>query len=216
MTRRVLIAVGALLTAGLIGPAGAATTSLVPTTPDAATVVARISPVDSDGALAAGYTIKHRYGDANCESGSPTVGKAYQCFTPKAPQGIFDSCWVAANQHFVVCLTQPWQHKVARLHVTRGFGDSSGFLKVHKPWGMRVGAGLRCRVILDPTDTTRGQYVDYACNHKTALAGPIRRGSTWAVHAYRKVHHGGHHLTYRSLGMQPVVTAWFGLPSQKD
>jgi hypothetical protein len=180
------------------------------------TDVVHLSPVDAQGALAPGFTIRHRFGDANCSSGSPTVGKAYECFTPQSGQGVFDSCWVQADHHFVLCLVEPWQHKVARLHVTRGYGKGPGFHQVHLPWGVRIGNRIHCGVILAPTDTTRGHYVDYSCNHKEVLAGPINRhGATWRAHAYRKVHHGGHRLAYKSLGVRPIATAWFGKASQK-
>jgi hypothetical protein len=205
----ILAVAGGLGVAGACGPAFAT----APSAP--ATSVVHLSPVDAQGALAPGFTIRHRFGDANCESGSPTVGKAYECFTPQSGQGVFDSCWVQADHHFVLCLVEPWLHRVARLHVTRGYGKGPGFHRVHLPWGVRIGHRIRCQVILAPTDTTRGHRVDYGCNHKEVLAGRIHRGTTWQAHAYRKVHHGGHHLTYKSLGVHPIAVAWFGKPSQQ-
>jgi hypothetical protein len=183
----------------------------------APTDVRTVGPLDPTNRLAHGYRITHRYGDANCEIGSPTVGKAYQCFTPQASQGIFDSCWVQAHKAFVVCLVKPWQHKVARLHVTRGYGDSGGFLTVHEPWGVRLAGGPRCLVILGPVHSAGGRRVNYGCSHKVVLAGKIlRHGATWRARAYRTVHHGGHVVTYRSLGALPLSVAWSGKPSQKD
>lgn len=193
----------------LAGPAGPAAS-----TP---TDVRTVGPLDADNRLAHGYRIAHRYGNANCESGSPTVGKAYQCFTPDAPQGIFNSCWVQADKSFVVCLVRPWQLKVARLHVTRGYGDSSGFLHVHEPWGVRLARGERCLVILGPVHSAGGRRINYSCRHKIVLAGQIHRhAATWRARAYRTVHHGNHVVTYRSLGTLPLSVAWSGKPSQKN
>jgi hypothetical protein len=207
-----------LVILALAGGLGAAVPhgSAFATAPSApATTVDHLSPVDAQGALAPGFTIRHRFGDANCESGSPTVGRAYECFTPQSGQGVFNSCWVQADHHFVLCLVEPWLHRVARLHVTRGYGKGPGFHRVHLPWGVRIGNRIRCQVILAPTDTTRGRRVDYSCNHKEVLAGRINRGTTWHAHVYRRVHHGGHHLTYKSLGVHPIAVAWFGKPSTK-
>jgi hypothetical protein len=198
-------------------PLSAATATPSGSVASASTDVRAVSPMDSQDHVAAGFRISHRYGDANCESGSPTVGKAYQCFTPQSPQGIFDSCWIQSDKSFVVCLVKPWLHKVERLHVTRGYGDSAGFLTVHRPWGVRLRTGPRCLVILGAVHSTRGQRIDYDCNHRIVLAGPIRHhGTTWHARAYRKVHHGGHRITYTSLGSQPLSVAWSGKPSQKN
>jgi hypothetical protein len=181
------------------------------------TAVAAISPVDANGRLSPGYRITHHYGNANCESGSPTVGKAYQCFTPASPAGIYDSCWVQADHHYVVCVIKPWQHRVARLHVTRGYGDSSGFLTVHRPWGVRIGTGTRCLVILGPVHTIHGKRRTYLCNHKIVLAGPVsQHGDAWTVLEYRKVHHRGRPASYRRIGVRTAAVVWFGKPSTKD
>lgn len=195
---------------------GLALAVAVPASAAPATSVVHLRPVDAQGRLTTGFTVGHQFTDANCQSGSPTVGNAYECVTPQSGQGVYHSCWVQTDHSYVVCLVKPWQHRVVRLHVTRGYDDSTGFETVHRPWGLQLGATLRCLVILGPTDTTRGRTVRYACNHKTVLAGPIHRGSTWHAHAYRKIHHGGHHLTYRSRRIMPIATAWFGKSSPRD
>lgn len=196
--------------------AGLALAVAVPAGAAPATTVVHLRPVDAQGRLLPGFSVGSQLTDANCQSGSPTIGNAYECVTPQSGRGVYHSCWVETDHSYVVCLVKPWQHRVVRLHVTRGYDDSAGFGTVHRPWGLRVGVNLRCLVILGPTDTTRGNTVRYACNHKTVLAGPIRRGSTWHAHAYRKIHHGSHHLTYHSRGVEPVSTAWFGKGSVHD
>lgn len=214
MVRSGIGATTGLLSCALI--AGLMTTAQA--APSVATTQQRtVSPVDDADQLAAGYRIAHNYGNASCESGSPTVGKAYECFTPQSSEGIYYSCWVQANQHFVLCLDKPWQHKVVRLHVTRGYGDSSGFSKVQRPWGLRLANGLRCLVILGPVHVTHGNPVNYYCNHRRALAGKInQRRGTWTVKTFRKVRHPGRPIEFRSTGVRAVAVAWNGGPSQRD
>jgi len=196
----------------LSGPALARPAAVTPPT-----TVRTITPVTATGTLAPGYTIARHYGNANCASGSPTVGKAYQCFTPASPVGIYDACWVQANHHYVLCIEKPWQRKVTRLHVTRGYGDSSGFMTVHRPWGARLGSRIRCLVILGPVHAIHGKPRRYLCNHKIVLAGKItRRGTSWRAAEYRKIRHRGHRTTYRSLGRHPAAVVWFGKASVKD
>lgn len=185
--------------------------------PVTATTVHAVRPVDGSGALAAGFTIHRRYGDASCESGSPTVGKAYQCFTPRSPDAIYNACWVQADRHFVLCLVKPWEHRIVRLHVTRGFGDSSGFLTVKRPWGLRLANGNRCLVILGPVHVVHGHQVNYYCNHKVAIAGAINeRHKVWTVNVFRKVNHRGRPTEFRRVGRQQVDVAWNGAPSLHD
>jgi hypothetical protein len=211
---RVRAAVAAALLAAL-------SWGLVPTAhavPSVATTQVRaVSPVDDTNQLAAGFTINHRYGNASCESGSPTVGKAYECFTPQSSEGIYAACWVEADPHFVLCLDKPWQHKVVRLHVTRGFGDSTGFVKAKRPWGLRLANGYRCLVILGPVHVTHGKPVNYYCNHSRALAGRIsKRHDAWTVRTYRKVRRPGRPTEFRATGTRQIAIAWNGGPSQHD
>jgi len=192
MAAKSLLVVWAIITSVAAAPAP---TSIRPT-----------SPLDAHNRLAAGFTIQHRYGDANCESGSPTTGTAYQCFSPQSAQGIFNSCWVQAQRKYVICLVKPWMRKVVRLHVTRGFGDSNGFLHAHTPWGLRIGQHTRCLVDLGSVHSAQGHAITYTCNKRVVLAGPVRRGSAvWRIRSYRKIHHKGHSATYRSLGIQPAT-----------
>jgi hypothetical protein len=184
----------------------------------AATIRRPVSPLDSANQLDAGYQVGHRYGDANCESGSPTTGTSYSCFASGSPDGVFDSCWVRADTSFAICVVKPWMHKVVQLHVSRGYDDANGFLHVQRPWGIRLGQDTRCLVILGPVHSTGGHTITYYCNHRTVLAGSVqRRSPTWRVRAYRRRrHHKRHQSPYKSLGWQPVAIAWSGKPSQRD
>src|SRR4051812_34929301 len=75
------------------------------------TAVVRISPVDDTGALEPGYHVKRRYSGARCQSRSATTGTAYRCFTPRAPVGVLDPCWLTETDEHVVCLDRPWRHR---------------------------------------------------------------------------------------------------------
>lgn len=215
MTRR-RFAVPLAVVCGLtiaVSTAALATTARGGTTTKPPTTVTHVSPLDADDQLAPGYRIQHRYGDASCESGSPTIGHAYQCFTPQAPVGIYDACWVQANPHYVVCLTKPWLRTTDRLHVSRGYGDAPGFSTAHKPWGVQLDARTRCLRILGPVHTINGKPRTYDCNHRKYLAGRVRhQAATWRAHVYRRSPSD----RYTSLGVQPVSIAWFGKPSRKD
>jgi hypothetical protein len=211
-----------LLTVALLGagpplPAAHAGPRVRPAAKPAATIRREVDPLDSAHHLVAPYRIKHRYADASCQRGSATTGTTYTCFAATSPEGEFDSCWVQANTRFVICVVKPWRHKVAQLHVTRGYDDRNGFTHVHQPWGLRLGRATRCLVILAPVNSAQGHSIRYGCNHKTVLAGPVQRQSvTWRIRAYRATHHHDHVVDYKPLGWQPVAVAWSGLPSQAD
>lgn len=203
---------------GAVAVADIGHAAATPAAPAAAATVARpVSPVDATGHLAPGYDIRHRYAAASCESGSPTTGSAYQCFSPQSPDPLYTSCWVTVAADRVDCLVAPWQHKVVRLQVTRGYDDSAGFETVGRPWGVRLARGERCLVILGPVHVVRGKPVNYYCNHKLALAGRIdHHRSAWRVSVFRKMHQRGRPTTYRPLGRHRIAVAWSGQPSRHD
>jgi hypothetical protein len=203
------------IAAATLSPAGSLASAAETSTPVSPTSVRTISPLDPQGHPAPAYRVTHRYGNANCESGSPATGTAYECFTPEAPQGIFEACWVDANPAFVTCLDKPWQRDVVRLRVTRDYDNTAGFPRVHRPWGVRLGSDTRCLVDLGSVHSADGHPISYRCNHKTILTGPVdRHGHTWRVTAYRRIAHKGHPLRFRSLGREPVAVAWLGKPSR--
>jgi hypothetical protein len=205
------------VTAAALGVTGSATGHSGTAAPTAPTSVRAVRPLDAQGHLDPAYRVKHRYGNANCESGSPTTGKAYQCFTPQAPQGIFDSCWVQASPGLVACLVKPWMHDVVQLHVTRGFDNAPGFLHVHAPWGLRIATNTRCLVDLGSVHSANGHPITYRCNHKTVLTGAIdRHGATWRILGYRRIAQKGKPLRFVSLGREPIAVAWSGKPSRRS
>jgi hypothetical protein len=208
--------VAVAIAAATLSPTSSPPTAIDLSAPPAPTAVRMVSPLDGQGHLAPTYQNRHHYGDANCESGSPTTGKAYECSTPEAPQGIFESCWVEANPALVACLVKPWMHDVVQLRVSRGFDNSAGFSTVHRPWGVRLGPATRCLVVLGSVHSAAGHPITYRCNHKTVLTGAIdRRAATWRVRAYRRIAHKGKPLRFQPLGREALAVAWFGKPSQR-
>lgn len=179
-----------------------------------ATVVVDESPVDAQGQLQPGFHVDHRYGAASCNSGSELTGTAYRCFTSQSRQSIYDPCWVTANDTVVVCQDRPWEHSLVQLRVTHGYDDSAGFSHVSQPWGIQLARGPRCLHIVGATETLYGHPITYNCTKRTALTNrPDRTHSQWRIRAYRLVGHGSHRH-WRSLGRQPIATAWRGAPSR--
>jgi hypothetical protein len=174
-----------------------------------------ISPLQATGHLAAGYTVKHQYADANCVSGSPTTGTAYECFSSRSPEGVFDSCWVQANPGYATCLANPWTHNAIRLRVTGGYDNRGGFTHVATPWGLRLGAKTRCLVDLGGVRTADGHAVTYRCTNNIILVGSVHRAtSPWRISAYRRVRHPHGPTTYTPLGRKPVSVSWKGQRSR--
>lgn len=200
--------IGVALTVPLTAGAGTARAT------SRATVVVAESPVDAQGDLQPGFHVTHRYGEASCNSGSELTGTAYRCFTAQSRQGVYDPCWVTAHDDVVVCQDRPWTRSLVQLRVTRGYGDSAGFSHVGQPWGLGLASGPRCLRVVGATGTMHGHPITYTCNKHTILTNrPDRGASRWRVRAYRLVGHG-RHRHWRSLGRQPITTAWRGAPSR--
>lgn len=182
------------------------------------TVVRHVSPVDASGALKPAYEIKHHYSGARCQSGSAMTGAAYRCFTPRAPQGVLDPCWVTESSDYVICLSVPWRKKNAvELHVTDGYDDTDGFFRASRPWGLRLDLPRRCLLHPVAVENAQGRPIHYYCNKHTALAGPLdRSGPRWRVRAYRNTTPHAVQPTYKWIGWAHVVTAWRGEPSRAD
>jgi hypothetical protein len=175
----------------------------------APTDVRLLTPLDTAGNLATGYTITKHYTAANCVSGSPTTGVTYECVTPQSAQGVYEGCWVTAQTSYVVCLTKPWSHDVTRLHVTRGYDNTDGFTHHARPWGVRLVSGQRCLLDLDATSTTNGHANTYFCNQRTVLVESVdRTHPVWRARAYRRLDPRHGHARVRPLGWQPIAVAW--------
>jgi len=177
----------------------------------AATSVRTVSPVDSAGALKAGYKVTRSVGHGTCQTGSFMTGVADRCSTPATHGSVLDPCWPTSTAETFVCQPKPWRHKVVKLHVPQPVADGQRPHHNALPWGMRVGARVRC--LLDPGSVRRlsGNPLLFHCTHHRDVFGPLRRGTDhWTAHVYRtgaRTRSG-----YRSLGWQAVRIAWYGAP----
>jgi hypothetical protein len=204
---------------GLLVPstAGAQPASSGAVSASGATVIRQVSPVDADGALLPGYTIAHRYSGAGCQRGSALTGTAYRCATSRAPQGVLDPCWVTQTSERVVCLDEPWRHRVVRLTVDGGYDSKAEFGHQPSPWGVRLASKQRCLLHPASVESVNGRPVRYYCTKRVVLAGRFDRSTrTWRIRAYRNTTPHAEQPTYRSLGRARVVTAWRGSPSRTD
>ncbi|HWC36466.1 MAG TPA: hypothetical protein VG650_16790 [Mycobacteriales bacterium] len=174
-----------------------------------ATAVRTVSPLTSAGTLKPGYKVTRREGHGTCQSGSFMTGRADRCATPASGAVVLDPCWPAAEAKTFVCQAKPWLRKVVELHVPGAVSDGPGPHHQSLPWGMRVGASLRC--LLDPGSVRRlsGHPLLFHCTHHRDVFGPLHRnGSRWTAHVYRtgaRTRSG-----YRSLGWLAVHVAWYG------
>jgi hypothetical protein len=194
---------------------GAAVVAAVPIAAGAsgggATSVRTVSPVDASGQLKAGYQVVRRLRHATCQAGSYMTGVADRCATPAAGAVVLDPCWPTAAPDTFICQAKPWDRKVVQLHVPQPVSGGAGAHHQGLPWGMRLGATVRC--LLDPGSVRRlyGHALLYHCSRHRDVFGPLHRsGQHWTAHVYRT---GAHTPTgYRSLGWQSVRIAWYGAP----
>src|SRR3954468_3273995 len=211
-----------LLLAGLGGllvpsPVGAQPASPGAPAASAATEISHVSPVDAAGALSPGYTIAHRYRGARCQRGSAMTGTAYRCATSRAPQGVLDPRWVTKSRERVVCLGEPWRHRVVRLTVDGGYDAKAQFGQQASPWGVQLASKRHCLLHPASVESVNGRPVRYYCTKHVVLAGRFDRSrNAWRVRAYRNTTPHGVQPTYRSLGRARIVTAWRGAPSRTD
>ncbi len=171
-----------------------------------------MSPVDGTGALKPGYTITRHLAHGTCQSGSYMTGTADRCSTPGARAVVLDPCWPTSTAKTFVCQAKPWRHEVVEVHVPNPVSGGPGPHHQGLPWGMRVGARVRC--LLDPGSVRRvnGHPLLFHCTRHRDVFGPLRRrGAQWHAHVYRS---GARTRSgYRSLGWQRVSIAWYGAPA---
>ena len=182
-----------------------------------ATAVLHVSPVDADGVLKPNYTIAHRYDGARCQRQSATTGTAYRCYTPQAPGGVYDPCWVTQTDEHVVCMTRPWKHRVVQLTVTGGYDDTDPFRQTATPWGVLLDSGNHCLFQPGSVHSIDGRPLRYYCRHHIVLAGRFdRTHQQWRIRTYRDTTPNAANSTYVWHGFARVATAWFGAPSRQN
>jgi hypothetical protein len=177
-----------------------------------ATSVRTVSPVDGSGQLKPGYRVTRHFGHATCQSGSYMTGTADRCTTPESRGVVLDPCWPTSSAQTFVCQGKPWEHKVVELEVTQPPSGGPGQHHQGLPWGMRIGARVRC--LLDPGSVRRvnGHPLLFHCTHHRDVFGLRRNSPRWTAHVYRS---GARTSSgYRSLGWQHVAIAWYGAPAR--
>jgi hypothetical protein len=111
----------------------------------------------------------------------------------------------------VVCQAEPWDHKVVELHVvgTATGGPSSRGTTL--PWGLRIGANVRCLRDVGAVLKVSGELLLYHCSHHRDVFAPLHTsGSRWQAHVYRN--DAPTATGEESLGFQAVTLVWRGAP----
>ncbi|MDQ1698102.1 MAG: hypothetical protein QOJ03_3455, partial [Frankiaceae bacterium] len=169
-----------------------------------------VRPLTPSGHLRAGYHVVHKYVGTHCLSASIATGNAYRCFAGN--NEIFDPCWVQNTRSpYVVCMRNPWTHRVVQLHVTKGFDDSFGGGAHTSPWAVTLTGGMRCVGVQGAAGDVDGYGISFGCNDgKTVLLEQPNTGSAlWTIRAARDV--GNYH--YKRVAGKTIAKAYFGRPS---
>jgi hypothetical protein len=170
------------------------------------TRVHAVSPVDGAGGLRAGYRLG-RSGRGHCFSSSLVDGRLYRCFL--GTNTILDPCWPGHGRSAVLCLAQPWSHRVVRIRLTAPLPRRTPFPP--RLWGLRVGrpADVGCVAAMGATGTVGGQRISFLCAGGWALLGdaPDRRTPAWTMRAARRVGD-----RYRARGIVHLTAAWRVVP----
>ena len=173
-----------------------APTSPSPTT-TSRTVVVTLEPVRRSGALAAGWSAGplDPSTQVECADASPSpaaLSSAVMACSPSAATA--DTCWASASAGQVLCMLDPWSHRLARYAALGALPKQVPPVAHALPLGLQLADGRRCRL----RDGGSGEYqqqhpgwVDwYYCDASIspALWGPQgttapidRSGPVWTV-----------------------------------
>lgn len=166
-----------------------------------ATRVRYVTPVDGTGQLTHGYRVGST-APGKCFSASLIADGLFRCFRGNT---ILDPCWQQSGQHVVVCLPEPWSHRLARVDVVGKLPPPANFGE--RWWALGVGDGLsvRCLAATGAAGLVHGRPITYVCEHGWVLLGngPDRSSPAWTMTAARRVH--GH---YRVHGPVHLTGAW--------
>ncbi|HVT22391.1 MAG TPA: hypothetical protein VHE57_13500 [Mycobacteriales bacterium] len=174
----------------------------------AATQVLTVSPVSDNGHLLPGYKVVKRLPGAKCTPRSVVTGNAYKCVS----HFTYDPCWLTAKHGYVDCLASPYQRKVTRLHVTRGYNKGGPGAAKKLPWGLRLTTGVKTTVIPGKFGEVQGRKINYSYhNFQTVLYGPIDKSEPlWRIRRARD--DGRFH--FKPAGWVTIARAWFGAPTR--
>ena len=169
------------------------------------TRVIRISPVTREGHLSHGFHVTHRDGRATCWTQSIAVAHAFRCMNGRS--SILDPCWVQrVTGHWVICLEAPWERKVVRLHVTKGFAHLPRGERHPEPWAMTTMSGVHCVQSQGASDEVGKYGISYPCDRRRALlAEPDRRVQPWTMHQAKQAHNH-----WRLAGEVRIARAFYG------
>lgn len=191
----------------IAAPSGSAAPSV--TAARSATRVVMASPVGPAGHLLPGYRVAKRLPGGMCKPTSTVTGNAYRCVV----RFTYDPCWLTAKHAYVVCLTSPYQRKVTRIHVTRGYHNAGGLGDpVRIPWGLQLANGVKTTRIGGDFGKVRGQRINYSYNDfKVVLYGrPDKSQPVWRIRKARDA--GG--FRFKPAGWVAIKKAWFGSPTR--
>lgn len=157
-----------------------------------------MAPVTRSRELRPGYRISS-YGRGYCWTTSFANPSLYRCLHGNRIQ---DPCWSYRTGAAVLCLAQPWQHRLLRLTLTKPLPDNStGRGGV---WGLTMMSGVNCQSSSGAHERFHGHVVSYYCSRRWVLLGhPDRRPSRWQMLTARRV--GGQ---YRIRGTRGLRAAW--------
>jgi len=166
------------------------------------TSIHRVLPVDARGKLLRGYRVADS-ARGRCFSASLLAPGLFRCFRGNT---ILDPCWKQAGRHDVLCLTEPWSHRLLRVRVGGKLPPPAGFPA--RWWAVRAGGPVagHCTAAMGAAGVVHGEPVTYLCAHGWVLLGdgPDRRTPIWSMVAARRVHGG----SYRVHGPVPLSLAW--------
>ena len=197
------------------GPPSAGTPSAAATnTADAAsTQTIAVSPVDSDGLLAAGYTVGRTLAGTKCVPGSDTGAVAYRCFGTDST--VNDPCWPDtgdATGRTLVCLAAPWDTTVTRIRVPAvpdplpsASSDGPAIL------GLALSDGERCVTLQGAHDQVNGVVVAYSCPSLDALGNIDQSEPAWRASTVR---YNKALASYQPGPTLTISTVWTATPAR--
>ncbi len=165
-----------------------------------------VSPVGSHGVPADGYRIVRVLHHGYCGGGSEAIGQAYRC---TAESGIYDPCWaVKALAPTVLCLLEPWSHKVTEILLDGRPGTLDKLSGVVPPWAIQLDSGQRCLIAQGAHGLFDGRVIDYYCGREAGVLRGLRRQRLqwWAQTVKWQDNH------YMKGRTARIITMWFGIP----
>jgi hypothetical protein len=194
-----------IILASLAAAAALTLTAAAPAAAVTPTTVKRVSALDADGELNAGWRVNDRYDDSECWTWGFGEG-AYQCMTDDSY--IYDPCYEAApaedGTDRVVCMLAPWRKTVTELLLPFGYDTEPNPNRGGPFAGLTLAGGWRCQWLSGGTGVIGNKRINYGCPGGRYLAGnPSRRTKRWKIQEAR--YSGGQFL---KTGKIAVRVAW--------